>query len=154
MRPIASTWVASMQNIAAPDSARLLMWVKCQSLATPSSAEYWHIGDTTRRFFNVRPRSLIGENRALMRGVPGIEGGDRGSVVSGYGITSCVAGMPASGAMHCVRVWCEPASIVFASAAKQSRIPLRRQTGLLRCARNDGEARSLHQRELQQQRTL
>ena len=44
MRPISSTWVASMQNIAAPESARLLMWVKCQSLASPLSAEYWHIG--------------------------------------------------------------------------------------------------------------
>ncbi len=74
MRPIASTWVASMQNIDAPDSARLLMWVKCQSVATPSSAEYWHIGDTTTRFFNVRPRSLIGENRALMRGSSGMGG--------------------------------------------------------------------------------
>src|SRR3569832_1687271 len=68
MRPIASTWVASMQNIAAPDSAMELMWVKCQSVATPSSAEYWHIGDTIMRFFKVRPRSLIGENRALMKG--------------------------------------------------------------------------------------
>ena len=65
-RPIASTWVASMQNIAAPDSASELMWVKCQSVATPSSAEYWHIGDTMMGFFRVRPRSLIGENRALM----------------------------------------------------------------------------------------
>src|SRR5260221_13127656 len=74
MRPMASTCVASMQNIEAPDSARLLMWVKCQSVATPSSAEYWHIGDTTTRFFNVRPRSLIGENRALMRGSSGMGG--------------------------------------------------------------------------------
>src|SRR4051795_5539529 len=71
MRPIASTWVASMQNIAAPDRLRLLMWVKCQSVGTPSSAEYWHIGDTTMRFFKFRPRSLIGENRALMRGSSG-----------------------------------------------------------------------------------
>jgi len=39
-----------MQNIAAPDSARLLMCVKCQSLASPSSAEYWHIGATMMRF--------------------------------------------------------------------------------------------------------
>ena len=31
MRPIASTAVASMQNIAAPDSASVLMCVKCQS---------------------------------------------------------------------------------------------------------------------------
>src|SRR5947208_3507174 len=43
MRPMASTPVASMQNIAAPDSASELMWVKCQSVAEPSTAEYWHI---------------------------------------------------------------------------------------------------------------
>ncbi len=36
MRPIASTCVASMQNIAAPDSASVSIWVKCQSLAAPS----------------------------------------------------------------------------------------------------------------------
>src|SRR3954471_470192 len=97
MRPIASTWVASMQNIAAPDRLRLLMWVKCQSVGTPSSAEYWHIGDTTRRFFKVRPRSLIGENRALMQGVPGDERGNQGSVVKGLRIASRTGGMAASG---------------------------------------------------------
>ncbi len=71
IRPISSTWVASMQNIAAPDSASVLMWVKCQSLAEPSSAEYWHIGDTMMRLESLRPRSSIGENRVLMRGYPG-----------------------------------------------------------------------------------
>src|SRR6266436_9040635 len=70
MRPIASTWVASMQNIAAPDSARLLMCVKCQSLASPLSAEYWHIGATMMRLRSFSSRSLIGENRALMSGCP------------------------------------------------------------------------------------
>src|ERR1700756_778178 len=74
MRPIASTWVASMQNIAAPESERLLMWVKCQSLAEPSSAEYWHIGDTMMRLASFRPRNSIGENRALMLGNPGVGG--------------------------------------------------------------------------------
>ncbi len=73
MRPIASTWVASMQNIAAPDSASVLMCVKCQSLAAPSSAEYWHIGATMMRLGSARPRSLIGENRALM-GMSGLGG--------------------------------------------------------------------------------
>jgi hypothetical protein len=66
MRPMASTWVASMQNIAAPDSARVLMWVKCQSLASPLSAEYWHIGATMMRLASARSRSVIGEKRALM----------------------------------------------------------------------------------------
>src|SRR5271167_3277901 len=66
MRPIASTAVASMQNIAAPDKASVLIWVKCQSLASPFSAEYWHIGATMMRLGSARSRSLIGENRALM----------------------------------------------------------------------------------------
>src|SRR3954454_13052043 len=70
MRPIASTAVASMQNIAAPDSASELIWVKCQSLASPFSAEYWHIGATMMRLGSARPRSLIGENRALMYRFP------------------------------------------------------------------------------------
>jgi hypothetical protein len=26
---------------------------------------YWHIGDTTMRFGNVRPRMVMGENRTL-----------------------------------------------------------------------------------------
>src|SRR3954464_8600852 len=98
MRPIASTWVASMQNIAAPDRLRLLMWVKCQSVGTPSSAEYWHIGDTTTRFFKFRPRSLIGENRALMRGSsPAERAGVGESVVSEAPIASRAAGMAARG---------------------------------------------------------
>src|SRR5471030_326261 len=66
MRPVASTWVASMQNIAAPDSASVLIWVKCQSLASPLTAEYWHIGATMMRLGSLRPRSVIGENRTLM----------------------------------------------------------------------------------------
>ena len=70
MRPIASTAVASMQNAAAPDSASELMCVKCQSLASPFSAEYWHIGATMMRLGSVRPRSVIGENRALISGYP------------------------------------------------------------------------------------
>src|SRR2546429_9057316 len=70
MRPIASTWVASMQKAAAPDSASELMWVKCQSVAEPSTAEYWHIGETMMRLGNIRPRSWIGENRTLITGFP------------------------------------------------------------------------------------
>src|SRR5689334_16160146 len=67
MRPIASTWVASMQNIAAPDNASELMWVKCQSLASPSTDEYWHIGETMMRLGNFRSRNWIGEKSVLMR---------------------------------------------------------------------------------------
>src|SRR5215203_4601312 len=68
MRPAASTAVASMQNAAAPDSASELIWVKCQSLASPFSEEYWHIGATMMRLGNFRPRRVIGENRALIWG--------------------------------------------------------------------------------------
>src|SRR5256884_1314053 len=70
MRPVASTAVASMQKIAAPGSAGELMWVKCQSLASPSTDEYWHIGATMMRLERLRPRSLIGVNKALMAGHP------------------------------------------------------------------------------------
>src|SRR4030081_2099381 len=59
-----------MQNIAAPDSASELIWVKCQSLASPFTAEYWHIGATMMRLGSARPRSLMGENRALMANFP------------------------------------------------------------------------------------
>jgi hypothetical protein len=34
----------------------------------PSSAEYWHIGATTRRFSISRPANLIGENKRLVTG--------------------------------------------------------------------------------------
>ena len=74
MRPMASTPVASMQNIAAPDSASELIWVKCQSVAEPSTAEYWHIGATMMRLGNFRPRNWIGENRLLMKGFRRREG--------------------------------------------------------------------------------
>jgi hypothetical protein len=38
------TAVASTISIAAPESARWPRWMKCQSVADPSSALYWHIG--------------------------------------------------------------------------------------------------------------
>src|SRR5690349_10730173 len=66
MRPIASTPVASMQNIAAPDSASELIWVKCQSVAEQSTAEYWHIGATVMRLASFRSRTWIGEKSVLM----------------------------------------------------------------------------------------
>src|SRR6267378_4608810 len=83
MRPMASTWVASMQNIAAPDSASVLMCVKCQSLASPLTAEYWHIGATMMRLGSVRPRRAIGENRALISGRP-----DGRARIGGFYLTS------------------------------------------------------------------
>ena len=41
----------------------------CHAVASPRSAEYWHIGDTTMRLGSVTPRSVAGENNALMTGV-------------------------------------------------------------------------------------
>src|SRR5437879_2997389 len=92
MRPIASTCVASMQNIAAPDSARLLMCVKCQSLASPLMAEYWHIGATMMRLASFGSRSLIGENRALMGDIRCEEGSALGHLKS----RSCAYQRPAA----------------------------------------------------------
>src|SRR5689334_6183440 len=62
-----------MQKTAAPDSASELICVKCQSLASPSTDEYWHIGATMMRLASFRPRNWIGENRVLM----GISGNGR-----------------------------------------------------------------------------
>src|SRR6185295_1077039 len=58
-----------MQKIPAPDSASELMCVKCQSLASPSTEEYWHIGATMMRLDRFRSRSFIGENRSLIWGI-------------------------------------------------------------------------------------
>jgi hypothetical protein len=42
----------------------------CHAVASPRTAEYWHIGETTMRFGSVTPRSVKGENRALMGEFP------------------------------------------------------------------------------------
>src|SRR4029077_943129 len=68
MRPRRSTGVASTTTSAAPELASMPRWPRCQSLAEPSSALYWHIGDTTMRFSSSRSASLIGENRVLVMG--------------------------------------------------------------------------------------
>ena len=49
MRPMASTAVASMISKPAPDRASWPRWITCQSVAAPSTAEYWHIGAMTMR---------------------------------------------------------------------------------------------------------
>ena len=60
MRPSGSTAVASVKTSAAPPTAREPRWTRCQSSAKPSTLEYWHIGETTIRFFSVMPRSVSG----------------------------------------------------------------------------------------------
>src|SRR5271155_3374511 len=65
MRPRRSTWVASTTSSPAPEFDSMPRCVMCQSVPTPSSALYWHIGATTIRFGRVNPASFMGENRAL-----------------------------------------------------------------------------------------
>src|SRR4029077_1383287 len=65
MRPIADTAVASMVNMPALDSKSCPQCTMCQSVAQPSTAEYWHIGETTIRLASASLRSLKGENRVL-----------------------------------------------------------------------------------------
>src|SRR6185295_4631318 len=64
MRPIADTAVASIVNIPALDCSNWPQWTTCQSVAQPSTAEYWHIGETTMRLASASLRSLYGVNRA------------------------------------------------------------------------------------------
>ena len=67
MRPSGRTAVASVITSAAPPTAREPRWTRCQSLASPSSEEYWHIGETKMRFGKVTPRSVSGSNRPGIR---------------------------------------------------------------------------------------
>src|SRR5437899_6577287 len=169
MRPMASTWVASMQNIAAPDSASVLMCVKCQSLAAPFTAEYWHIGATMMRLGSARPRSLIGENRALM-GMSGLGGSNSRLYLArrrAFLNRLTVRFQDAANANQVVFIVIARSQRVGAkrrpminSATKQSSVTIQRY-GLLRgaCHRarisiDKGEGKSFHQRELQQQRAL
>src|SRR4051812_24645362 len=55
--------VASTMTSPAPPTAREPRCTRCQSLASPSMLEYWHIGETAIRFLSVMPRSVSGENK-------------------------------------------------------------------------------------------
>src|SRR5262252_7335170 len=63
MRPISATAVASVITSAAPPTARLPRWTRCQSLENPSTLEYSHIGETTMRLESVSERKAIGSKR-------------------------------------------------------------------------------------------
>src|SRR5258708_38673502 len=65
MRPAASTAVASIISRPAPPTASEPRCSKCHSLALPSSALYWHIGETTMRLASVSSRKAIGVNSGL-----------------------------------------------------------------------------------------
>ena len=62
MRPSALTSVISVMTSPAPPTARLPRWTRCQSPTVPSTAEYWHIGQTTTRLASSSPRSRSGVN--------------------------------------------------------------------------------------------
>ncbi len=66
IRPSGETAVASTITSPAPPTARLPRWTKCQSVGRPSSAEYWHIGETKTRLRNSTPPSFKGEKSVLM----------------------------------------------------------------------------------------
>ena len=69
MRPRRSTSVISTVTMPAPDIASIIQCCRCQSVAEPSSAEYWHIGATAMRFGSSRLPMRIGEKRlAVMDG--------------------------------------------------------------------------------------
>src|SRR5438552_16238188 len=77
MRPIADTAVASIVNMPALDCRSWPQCTVCQSVAHPSTAEYWHIGDTTMRLARLSLRSLKGEKRVLDTVMTRIVGDDR-----------------------------------------------------------------------------
>jgi len=62
MRPSRLTSVISVMTSPAPPTARLPRCTRCQSPGVPSSAEYWHIGDTTTRLASTSERRRNGVN--------------------------------------------------------------------------------------------
>jgi hypothetical protein len=63
IRPSGATAVISTIITPAPDNDSEPKCCRCQSFAEPSTALYWHIGDTAMRLARVRPPMVIGENR-------------------------------------------------------------------------------------------
>src|SRR3972149_8116619 len=66
IRPSGETAVASVITRAAPPIARLPRCTRCQSVGIPSTAEYWHIGETKIRFLNTSSLRRRGENRSAL----------------------------------------------------------------------------------------
>src|ERR1043166_4954324 len=81
MRPWRSTWVASTITRPAPQFDSMPRCAMCQSVALPSSALYWHIGDTTMRLASSSGPSLIGENRADMEDLWDIQNWDEQTAI-------------------------------------------------------------------------
>src|ERR1043165_9511376 len=92
MRPMRSTPVASTTTSEAPEFASMPRCVVCHGLGTPSSALYWHIGETTMRLVSSSSLILYGENSALVMGLSDWKGvacggalGSRREMASGGG---------------------------------------------------------------------
>ncbi len=64
--PSGLTAVASTMTRPAQPTARLPRCTRCQSVGMPSMLEYWHMGETKKRFLKVRSRNFKGENMRLM----------------------------------------------------------------------------------------
>ena len=71
MRPSGDTAVASRIISPAPESASCPRWIMCQSVALPSSAEYWHIGAMTTRLGRSRSPMRSGVKSWLLMMGPG-----------------------------------------------------------------------------------
>ncbi len=72
MRPSGVTLAASVSTSPAPPTARLPRCTRCQSSGTPSSAEYWHMGETKTRLGIVTERSRTGLKRRDMEVAAGM----------------------------------------------------------------------------------
>jgi len=79
MRPMRSTAVASITTRPAREMASCIRCCRCQSVALPSSAEYWHIGATAMRLGSSIGPSASGANKWVTAGYP-IAWGDRTAV--------------------------------------------------------------------------
>src|SRR5580658_8154298 len=63
IRPSGETALASAMTKPAPPTARDPRCTRCQSVATPSSDEYSHMGETPMRLRNVTDLMASGENK-------------------------------------------------------------------------------------------
>ena len=103
MRPIASTCGRlDAEHRTRPTAPAMLMWVKCQSVATPSTAEYWHIGDTTMRLCKRQAAQLDRGKQGAHAGSSGGRKSDRMKFRSPR-LCQPAGGSPPRGAMHCAR---------------------------------------------------
>src|SRR5882762_3771168 len=88
MRPSRVTCVASTISSPAPEYARWPRWMRCQSFMQPSSAWYWHMGETTTRLGSVMPPSWIGVKS--FAGMCRILGRADGDAALGEHFTQCL----------------------------------------------------------------